>query len=420
VRQKGDALPLQAIRKIKPVDSIQPRTAKKRPDLTELAIALACALAIAITGLFLAVLPLIHHLAASRDFVVYWATGQQLVHHGNPYDATNMGQTEHSAGFEGKGVYYMRNPPWSLPLALPLGLASARVMALPWSLLMLAILIACVRMLWQMFGKPGTHLEWLGYCFAPALICVIAGQTAIFLLLGLVLFLRLYARHPFWAGAALWFCTLKPHLFLPFGVVLLLWIVLTRSYRILLGAIAATAASCAVTEVLDPQAWSQYLQWAHRSGIANEFIPCLSVMLRDAINPAAHWLVFVPAVAGCAWALVYLWQHRRAWDWIEHGNLVMLVSIFAAPYCWLWDHSLAIPALLYGVARTQSRRMIAVLALLFLALELQPFVFQVGLNSKLFLWPALAWIVWYVFALKTQEDTRIVAEQVTAQPVSLA
>ncbi len=380
-------------------DTIHP---KKKPDLAELASALAVALAIAMTSLFLAVLPLIHHLAVSRDFVVYWATGQQLVHHGNPYDATAMGQTEHGAGFDGKGVYYMRNPPWSLPLALPLGFMSARVAALPWSLFILGLLIWSVRMLWKMFGTPGTHLEWLGFCFPPALICVIAGQTAIFLLLGLVLFLRLYAKHPFWAGAALWFCTLKPHLLLPFAVVLLLWIVLTRSYRIALGAIAAIAASCAVTELLDPHAWSQYSHWAHNSGIANEFIPCLSVMLRNAINPATHWLVFVPALAGCAWALVYFWPRRHAWDWLEHGNLVLLVSVFVAPYCWLWDHSLAIPALLYGVARTTSRSMIAVLALLFVALIVQPFAFQVGLNSKLFLWPAAAWLLWYVVALRKQ------------------
>lgn len=398
MRQKGDARRPGTLRRIGPVSETHLPAAKKKPDVAELAAALACALGVAITSLFLAVLPLIHHLAVSRDFVVYWATGQQLVHHGNPYDATDMGQTEHGAGFEGKGVYYMRNPPWSLPLALPLGLASARVSALPWSLLMLAILIGCVRMLWRMFGSPGTHLEWLGYCFPPALLCIISGQTAIFLLLGLVLFLRFYATHPFRAGAALWFCTLKPHLFLPFAVVLLLWIVVTRSYRILVGAVAAIAASCALTELLDPQAWSQYLHWARNSGISHEFIPCLSVMLRDTINPAAHWLVFVPAIAGGVWAVAYFWPRRRAWDWLEHGNLVVLVSIFVAPYCWLWDHSVAIPALLYGVARIASRKMIAVLALLFVVLELLPFIFQVGLNSKLFLWPALAWVVWYAAA----------------------
>lgn len=375
-----------------------PSSAKKRADFADLTIALTCGLAVASTLLFLSILPLINHLAGSRDFVVYWATGQQLVHHANPYDATAMGQIEHAAGFTGKGTYYMRNPPWSLPLALPLGFVGARVAALPWSLLVLAMLLFSVRTLWKMFGRPGVHVDWLGYCFPPAMICVFAGQTAIFLLLGLVLFLRFHRTSPYWAGAALWFCTLKPHLFLPFGVVLLSWIVVSRSYRVLAGAVAAMAASCAVTEIIDPAVWVQYMHWAGRSGIANEFIPCLSVVFRNLINPAAEWLAFVPAIVGCVWALIYFWPRRHSWDWLEHGSLVMLVSVLVAPYCWLWDHSLAIPALLYGGARTRSRGMVTALAVMCLVLELQPYVLSLGLNSKLFLWPAPAWVVWYLLA----------------------
>jgi len=374
---------------------------KKKADYADLLIALACGLTIAATALFLALLPLAQHLAGSRDFVVYWATGQQLAHHANPFDFAAMGQLEHAAGFTGKGSYFMRNPPWSLPLALPLGYMSARVAALPWSLLMLGLLILSVRMMWKMFGRPGSHIEWLGYCFPPALICVIAGQTAILLLTGLALFLRLHRSRPFWAGVSLWLCTLKPHLFLPWGVVLLAWILVSRSYRVLAGAVAALAASCALTALIDPAAWSQYMHWADRSGIAHEFMPCFSVWLRDLINPSAQWLVFVLPALGCVWALAWFWPRRHTWDWLEHGNLVMLVSILVAPYCWLWDHSLAIPALLYGACRTPSRMVLAVLAVLFIALELQPYVFQVGLNSKIFLWPAAAWVVWYAVAIRS-------------------
>lgn len=383
---------------------------RKKADYADLLIALACGLTIASTALFLALLPLAQHLAGSRDFVVYWATGQQLAHHANPFDFAAMGQLEHAAGFTGKGSYFMRNPPWSLPLALPLGYMSARVAALPWSLLMLGLLLLSVRMLWKMFGRPGTHIEWLGYCFPPALICVIAGQTAILLLTGLVLFLRLHRSRPFWAGVSLWLCTLKPHLFLPWALVLLAWILVSRSYRILAGAVTALAASCALTALIDAAAWSQYMHWADRSGVSHEFMPCLSVWLRDLINPSAHWLVFVLPAIGCVWALAWFWPRRHDWDWLEHGNLVMLVSILVAPYCWLWDHSLAIPALLYGACRTSSRKVLAALAVLFIALELQPYVFQVGLNSKIFLWPAVAWVIWYAIA------TRSVQSQPAAVP----
>lgn len=392
----------------------------KKADYADLLIALACGLTIAATALFLALLPLAQHLAGSRDYVVYWATGQQLAHHANPFDTAAMGQLEHAAGFTGHGSYFMRNPPWSLPLALPLGYMSARVAALPWSLLMLGLLVLSVRILWRMFGRPRSHIEWLGYCFPPALICVVAGQTAILLLTGLVLFLWLYRSRPFWAGASLWLCTLKPHLFLPWAVVLLVWIVVNRSYRILAGAITALAASCALTALIDPAAWSQYIHWADRSGITHEFMPCFSVWLRDLINPAAHWLVFVLPAIGCVWALAWFWPRRHSWDWLEHGNLVMLVSILVAPYCWLWDHSLAIPALLYAAARTPSRKVLAALAALLIVLQLQPYVFQVGLNSKLFLWPAAAWVAWYLIAIpstRTQPDVTVPEAEPVASTV---
>jgi hypothetical protein len=385
-------------------------------DVVELLIGVACGAVIAANALFLAVIPLARHLSGGRDFVVYWATGQQLIHHANPYDPVAMGLLEHAAGYIGKGSYYMRNPPWSLPLALPLGYLNSRLAALPWSLLMLGILILSVRIVWGMWGKRDSQIAWLGYCFPPALQCVVMGQTSLFLLLGLVLFLRYHRTRPFWAGASLWLCTLKPHLFLPFGVALLLWIAVTRSYRILAGAAAALAASCALTEWIDPGAWGQYLHWAGRSGIASEFIPCLAVELRQAIAPAKDWIAFVPAAIACVWAAVWFWRKRQTWDWVEDGNLLMLVSVLVAPYCWIYDQCLAMPALLYAAAKTKSRKALGTLAVLFLVLELQPYLFGVGLESRIFLWPAFAWVAWYWGTMRRQSGA---AEQaaVSGTPV---
>jgi hypothetical protein len=389
---------------------------KRRNDFADAMVVLACVASLTLTTLFLAVMPLMRHLAGARDYIVYWSTGYQLVHHANPYDPVAMGEIERLAGYDGKpGSYYMRNPPWSLPLAWPLGFFGPRIAALPWSLLMLGLLAVCVRMLWKMFGAPGAsrsglHLEWLGYCFPPALQCVIMGQTSIFLLLGLVLFLRLHRTRPFSAGAALWFCTLKPHLFLPFGLILLVWIVVERRYRIVAGAAAAIAASCALTWLIDPSAFAQYAHWAHTSGISNEFIPCLSVELRQLIDPSAKWLVLVLSALSGVWALAYYWPRRRAWDWLEHGSVLMLVSILVAPYCWIYDQSLALPALMYALWRSSSRAAVAALAILCTVVQLQPFWATVGLGSKWFLWPAPAWLVWYLVTVRKRHS----AGQITA------
>jgi hypothetical protein len=378
--------------------------AKKESGVTVLLIAIACAAAVVFTSLFLSIMPFNRAIVARRDFITYWAAGQQLVHHRNPYDPGAMDRLERDAGFEGGTSYYMRNPPWALPLALPLGYAGPMTSALPWSLMLLGLLIASVRILLKVVGPAASHLEWLGYCFPPALFCVILGQTSIFLLFGLVLFLRLHKTRPFAAGAALWFCTLKPHLFLPFAVILLVWIFVSRSFRVLAGGLAAMAAGGIVTALIDPLAWAQYAYYMRTSVVTREFTPCLGDVLRDSINPRAEWLAFVPAALGCIWALAYFWPRRRTWDWLENGSPLILVSLFVAPFGWIFDQSVAVPAVLYAAWRNPSRTLLAVLALIYILIEIQ-IVSPFGLHSAAYLWPAPAWLVWYFSARTSTRQT---------------
>jgi hypothetical protein len=373
------------------VDGIS--VARKRNDFADVIIVVACGLGISFTALFLATMPLVRQFAGSRDYLVYWATGQQLVHHANPYDADQMGRLEHQDGLTLAGSYYMRNPPWALPLAYPLGFVPARLGALPWSLLLVGWLAVSVRMLRRALGAGIREITMLGLCFPPALISVIMGQISLFVLLGLVLFLVLHDRRPYLAGSSLWLCALKPHLLLPFALVLLVWIVRNRNYKILVGFAAAMAASCALTAWIDPAAWRQYLQWSKNSGIQTEFIPCLGVLLRQSISPAKGWLAFVPAVLGGCWAVGFYWRRRDRWDWLSHGGVLALISLLVAPYCWIWDQSLALPALLHSAYNTTSRRVLGALGVLYMLITVMQFT-GVSYRSALYLWPALAWSIW--------------------------
>lgn len=376
----------------------QPRQTRQRPDFAELSIVLAGGLAFSLTTLFLCVAPLTGKIAGARDFVVYWATGQQLAHHANPYETEAIGRLERGAGLDPRyGILYMRNPPWGLPIALPLGLVGVRLGALLWSLTVLGCLLLSVRIIGNLHGQPRSLLNWLGYSFAPALICVIVGQTSLFALLGLALFLRLRGRRPFLAGMALWLCTLKPHLFLAFALVLAIWIVFERSYRVVLGLAVAMAASLGLTWLIAPAAWTQYEQMIRISGIEEQFIPCVGVALRLWVNPRFTLLQYLPALAGCTWAVVWYWKKRCNWDWKSDGNLLMLVSLACAPYCWLFDQALAIPALLYGAYNTRSRLLLAAIALGSVAIE-AALIMGVKLPSPLFVWTAPLWLCWYLLA----------------------
>lgn len=383
----------------------------QRSDFADLAIALVSGLALAVTALFLFSVPLAGKMAGSRDFVAYWATGHRLVEHANPYDPAAVKQMEHRAGLAIQGVLLMRNPPWALPLAYPLGFLGLRVAAALWSLVLLACLLISVRLVRQMHGAPPNRLHWLGLAFTPALICLTMGQTSLFALLGLVLFLRYHRHQPLAAGAALWLCALKPHLLLPFAAALLAWIAVTRSYKVLLGAAAALAASCAVSSAIDPHAWLDYLAMMRAPNIEQEFIPCLSDALRFWLRPQAAWLQYLPAALACLWALGYFWRRRRTWDWVSHSSPLILVSIVAAPYCFLYDQGLAIPALLHGAYITRSRRLLVVLAALLLVLDAE--LCRVRIISGYYLWAAPVWLAWYLLARASQQPAA------TTEPVSL-
>jgi hypothetical protein len=76
----------------------------------------------------------------------------------------------------------------------------------------------------------------------------------------------------------------------------------------------------------------------------------------------------------------------------------MLVSLVVAPYCWLYDQCLAIPALLDGAYTTRSRSLLAVLALAILVMDIE--ICAVRVLSPLYLWTAPAWLAWYLFATR--------------------
>ena len=369
----------------------------KARTLLEPTVVCICTLVFAIFALGLSALLLTGNNPRGRDVVSFWAAGRQIVQHANPYDSASILKIERSVGFSDQSqVLLMRNPPSALCLVVPLGLFGLRTAALLWSLLLLAAMALSVHMLWAMLGRPRNKLHYLGYSFAPALLCILGGQTALFALLGLTLFLRFHSERPFVAGLSLWFCALKPHLFLPFATVLLLWIVLSRSYRILAGALLALAASSLAAWLLDPAVWSQYAQMMRSSGIEREFIPCLSVALRFAVHPQTMALQYLPALAACIWAILFYWRRRTRWDWMQDGALLILVSIFASPYAWITDQSLLIPALLVGVYRATTRAQLGLLALASATIEIAQ-ILGANLHSALYLWTAPFWIAWFLY-----------------------
>lgn len=347
---------------------------------------------------------------SKRDFVVYWSTGHLITQHRNPYDTVAIGQIEQSVGLiRREGSMYMRNPPWSLPLAWPLGFLPLWPASLLWSAILLASLGLSVRILHLFYGRPRSERYILGLTFMPALFCFSTGQTSMLALLGLTIFLRYYRTHPLEAGAALTLCFLKPHLFLLFGVVLAIWIVRERGYRLLLGFIAAQSVLCLLTQRLDPHAWQQYIDLLHATGRDWNRVYTFSFFLRRFVYPHQLWMQYVPAAIGILLACAWFWKHRDQWDWNREGHLLILWGLLVAPYSWLYDLCIALPALLYlgyRAPRLTAMSMILISA----GIELELWIFSATTFYYSGLWSTPAIILWYFIVQRQSRVQALVAE----------
>lgn len=346
----------------------------------------------------------------TRDYIEYWASGQQLVQHGNPYDAAVLLGLERAQGLPVNiPVVVMGNAPPALLLTYPLGFLSVRAGEILWMLLLLASFIGAVWLIAETVAPKSQVVKAIGYSFAPAILCVPAGQMALFVLLGLAIFLRCYKTRPVIAGAALWLCLLKPQLFVPFGLVMCVWIVTTRQLKVLLGAGIALGASVVLISVIDPHCWVEYRAMMQLMRYDKVIIPCWSVILRDSL-PRIPFLQYLPASVGSVWAITYFWKNKRDWDWIEHGAVLMLVSLLVAPYTWFIDQCVALPALLRGVAVTRRRLMIAALAMATAVIEFGLLTKHDLLHSNFYLWTTPFYLVWYLLTVRGGADSTKLGE----------
>lgn len=352
--------------------------------------------------------------AGNKDFTSYWAAGQLLIHRSNPYSPADVLRLEKTVGFKPNKPLIMRNPPYALLLALPLGLAGAKTGAVIWSLFLVLAVGLSVRIVWADNGSP-PDLHLFAYMFAPVLACLRMGQTSAFILLGIVLFLRWHKQRPYLAGACLVLLAMKPHLFLPLGVVMLLWLAFSRSYKVLLGAIAALLAFLALPMWLVPSLWSDYQPIFRDASAESQLMPTLSTFLRLVLSPNSAWLQYLPAALGCIWAIGWYFRHRRDWDWNEHGPALLVLSLVVAPYSWLADEIVVLPAMMIAIFRCAAahRSFAPFLILNGVALVAMLF-FGVPQDSGFYLWTPLAWAGWYAWAISKSRLSPVIRADAAA------
>jgi len=283
------------------------------------------------------------------DFVEYWAAARLTLTGQNPFDGNLLLPLQQAAGRDTQDAIMMWNPPWSLPVVLPLGLLPAREAQLLWLLVNLVVSGFCADRLWLLLGGDRSR-RWLGWgaalLFMPTIFALSSGQISPFLLLGAVWFLECERRGwQYLAGAATVLVAIKPHL------AYLLWIglavdALARGrWRVLVGG-AVTGVVCALLPLaFNPHVWQQYADAMGNRPPAQWISPTFGSVLRLAFGAEFFRLQFVSVAVGMAWFAWYRWKKRHDWNWSRELPLVLLVSFVTAPYgAWPFDMMLLLPA----------------------------------------------------------------------------
>ncbi len=362
-------------------------------------ILIALALGVAVLAIYMAV-GFSEESTVRCDFISYWAAGHLLRNGQNPYDAKAVLALEAKVGRDPHvALLIMRNPPLAFPVALPFGWIGPKAGLIVWTLFLIGVVGLVSRLLWVLHGRPDSLLRYLGFGFPPVVACLMARQTGILLLLGITLFLTLWKNRPFLAGASLWLCALKPHLFVPFGIALFLWCLTNKKgYRILAGFGVALMGSCAMAYAMDQHAWAQWAELIRTGGPLNEVVPSLSAQLRLITNPHDVWIQFLPMTLASVWAIWYFWTRRQSWDWMDHGQLLLLIGAITVPYGFVYDESALLPAVMAGAYRCMEARRPTWPLALFAGVGLLELEIPIQIVSRYYLWTAPAWLGWYLYA----------------------
>jgi hypothetical protein len=303
----------------------------------------------------------------------------------------------------------MWNPPWTVLLIAP-------VLRLPFEAACLAwigcnlVFLAGIGMLVcetvrsdRSFIMPAIVSALLFY---PTMETIALGQISLLLALALALFLRSAVKgSDVCAGLSLVLLSIKPHLFLIFGVWVAYWVIREKRWRVP----AAAAIGLCVLVLLTWALWpGSLLNWWASFGhpprgpgaesTANWVTSSLASWVRLALDhwtgQAPLWPMKVIPLTGLALTLVYLAINRPLIAWPRQIHPVLCLSVGLAPYGWPFDHSvLVLGQIMLVLSAIQSdvsaQRRFAVFAALG-AMLLAPIALE-GPNSGHHL---LAWYPW--------------------------
>ncbi|MGH9467660.1 MAG: glycosyltransferase family 87 protein [Terriglobales bacterium] len=336
------------------------------------------------------------------DMEAYWTAGRLLLTHQNPYDVSRVAAMESLPRSRAWRALLPRNPPWTLPLFLPLGMLGYANAYWLWDVASLAGVLGALALLANIYGpyRPA-WAAFLPLFFVPTLLFLTVAQTGWLVLLGFALFLRCERGSPLAAGAGLFLATMKFNICFLFWPVFLIWAVERRQWRQLAGMGALVVGALGFVLIRDPAVVGQYLGSLYDTHLATQQFSSLAGLCRRLAG--SPWPDFAFPALGVIWVVFYYVRARETWDWRERLPWVLLVSLALTPYEFFLDELLAVLAVAAAASAAKRRpgsRQLAALGLFLMVQAVILYLPSAGASPAhyAYSWTPAAWLVLYWLA----------------------
>lgn len=310
-----------------------------------------------------------------NDFLAFWAAGRLNVTGQNPYDADALWALQRSANRELDHPSVLWYPPWVLAFFMPFGKLDPRTGQLFWLAFQTIAVAGCGGVLWRLLGGSRAGIPFAtaaSVMFYPVMHLLLMGQSGGWLLLGITMFLAAAVTGPRWLAMGVVLMAFKPHLFVPFGIVLFLDAIFARErVKLLPYAILGIAVAIGFAADANPLVFTEYLHTlTHhdeiRPSLADWQHPLVGYRIRSAVDISAFWIQVVPTIIVACLTPIYYLARRQTWNWAAELPVLVLAGMITAPYG-AWEHDqvlLLIPvfAIAVRLSQTGSRRQISLAA----------------------------------------------------------
>ncbi|MCB0323690.1 MAG: DUF2029 domain-containing protein [Bdellovibrionales bacterium] len=301
----------------------------------------------------------------TTDFLQYWTAGRLALSGANPFDALAVSRVQQGVGLDGS-IILMRSPPWTLLWVAPLLLLPFEGAALMWLGLNMLMIVATAIVISRLsvYRSPSLLSLGLGTAFFyPLWESLMLGQFSILLMLFIATALFAADRErPFLGGLLLAPLAIKPHLFVLLGVGALVWATTHRRPSIVLGAVCGFGITLAGTAALSPALMGQWFESLFSATRLAGAVPvrewvtatlpgAVRLLLYRTTGSASLWPLWWCPVAGLLLLALTLRWRSLPLSWALFFPPLLCLSVFFAPYGWLFDQAVLLPLQLILLGR---------------------------------------------------------------------